>query len=150
MPDYSILTGITIEDLPVGLWLKELNKRIVEFVGRDARNLQIGHSYFMEKGVTIKDFDKFRKIIQEDVIPLIEEYCYGDYMTISKIIGSGFVDTSRQEINQDLFKSLNKAELISALLEPKPEIATSLSVQVDEAEEEQPLESDVITGEEKS
>jgi 5-methylcytosine-specific restriction protein B len=150
MPDYSIFTGITIEDLPLGLWLKELNQRIVEFVGRDARNLQIGHSYFMEKGAPIKDFDKFRKIIQEDVIPLIEEYCYGDYMTISKIIGSSFVNTNRQEINQDLFKSVNKADLISALLEPKPEIATSSSVQVDQIEEELDLESDDIVGEQKS
>ncbi|TCT14545.1 5-methylcytosine-specific restriction protein B [Natranaerovirga pectinivora] len=150
MPDYSIFTGITIEDLPVGLWLKELNKRIVEFVGRDARNLQIGHSYFMEKGVAIKDFDKFRKIVQEDVIPLIEEYCYGDYMTISKIIGSSFVDTNRQEINQDLFKSVNKADLIPALLEPNPEIATSSSVQVEDLEEEQLLESEDIIGEQKS
>jgi len=37
----------------LGLWLKELNSRIVEYVGRDARNLQIGHSYFMEKGLPI-------------------------------------------------------------------------------------------------
>ena len=150
MPDYSLLSAITIENLPVGLWLSELNRRIVEHVGRDARNLQIGHSYFMEKGIPIKDFDKLRKVIQEDVIPLIEEYCYGDYITISKIIGSSFVDTSKQEINHDLFKTTNKADLISALLEPKPEIATSSSVQVDEAEEEQILENDDTPGEQKS
>lgn len=60
----------------------KLNKRIVEHIGRDARNLQIGHSYFMEKGIPIKDFDKLRKIVQEDVIPLIEEYCYSDYITL--------------------------------------------------------------------
>ena len=44
MPDYNILSGTTIENLPIGLWLSELNGRIVEYVGRDARNLQIGHA----------------------------------------------------------------------------------------------------------
>ncbi|QGT99477.1 ATPase AAA [Candidatus Syntrophocurvum alkaliphilum] len=136
MPDYSLLSEITIENLPMGLWLSELNKRVVEHVGRDARNLQIGHSYFMEKDHPIKDFDKLRKVIQEDVIPLIEEYCYGDYHTISKIIGSRFVNTSTQEINHDLFKFTNKSELISALLEPKPEIATSSSVKQEENDED--------------
>jgi len=149
MPDYSLLSEITIENLPVGLWLKELNSRIVEYVGRDARNLQIGHSYFMEKGQPIKEFDKLRKIIQEDVIPLIEEYCYGDYLTIAKIIGSSFVDTAKQEINHELFKPANKADLISALLEPKPEIATSSSVQ-HEADEDNSLGNDDPSGEMES
>jgi len=150
MPDYSLLSAITIENLPVGLWLSELNRRIVEHVGRDARNLQIGHSYFMEKGIPIKGFDRLRKVIQEDVIPLIEEYCYGDYRTISKIIGSSFVDTSKQEINHELFKTANKADLISALLEPKPEIATSSSVQPAENEDDQGLENEESFGEQGS
>lgn len=138
MPDYSLLSEITIENLPMGLWLSELNKRIVECVGRDARNLQIGHSYFMEKGTPIKDFDKLSRVIQEDVIPLIEEYCYGDYLTLSKIIGRRFVNSSTQEINCELFKTSNKGDFIAALLEPKPEIATSSSVKPEENEEEGP------------
>jgi 5-methylcytosine-specific restriction protein B len=125
MPDYSLLLNVTIEDLPVGLWLSELNKRIVEHAGRDARNLQIGHSFFMEKGEPIKDFDQLRRVIEEDVIPLIEEYCYGDYIAISKIIGSNFVDKEKQEINRELFNTGRESDLINALLEPTPEIATS-------------------------
>lgn len=146
MPDYSLLSGITIENLPIGLWLSELNGRIVEHVGRDARNLQIGHSYFMEKGIPIKDFEKLCRVIHEDIIPLIEEYCYGDYLTISKIIGSRFVDTIKQEINQDLFNTGNKADLISALLEPKPEIATSSSIQLEENENEQSQDTEETDG----
>ena len=150
MPDYSILSSITIESIPIGLWLLELNKRIIEYVGRDARNLQIGHSYFMEKGVPIKDFDKLRKVIQEDIIPLIEEYCYGDYITISKIIGSSFINITKQEINQDLFKAANKADLISALLETEPEIVTSSNVQIDENDEGQILKNDDISGDQQA
>ncbi len=149
MPDYSLLSSITVENLPLGLWLSELNKRIVEHVGRDARNLQIGHSLFMEKGAPIKNFDKLCKVIEEDIIPLIEEYCYGDYITISKIIGSSFVDTAKQEINHELFETGNKPDLISALLEPKPEIATSSSVNPDDNEEEQELENEEANGEQQ-
>lgn len=149
MPDYGLLSSVTIEGLPMGLWLKDLNRRIVEFVGRDARNLQIGHSYFMENGKPVKDFDKLRKIIHEDVIPLIEEYCYGDYITISKIIGNSFVDVSKQEINHDLFNTANKADLIAALLETSPDLATSSSVQPVETDEEEELDIDDAAGEHK-
>lgn len=147
MPDYSLLLNVTIEDLPVGLWLSELNKRIVEHAGRDARNLQIGHSFFMEKGEPIKDFDQLRRVIEEDVIPLIEEYCYGDYIAISKIIGSNFVDKEKQEINRELFNTGRESDLINALLEPTPEIATSSSVKPADSEEEQELENVEIDGE---
>jgi GTPase subunit of restriction endonuclease len=139
MPDYNILSGTTIENLPIGLWLSELNGRIVEYVGRDARNLQIGHAYFMEKGMPIKDFDKLRKVIQEDIIPLLEEYCYGEYNTIAKIIGSSFVNVEKQEINYELFETVNKSDLISALLEPNTEIATALSVQTNIIEEKKEM-----------
>jgi 5-methylcytosine-specific restriction protein B len=150
MPDYSLLLNVTIEDLPVGLWLSELNKRIVEHAGRDARNLQIGHSFFMEKGEPIKDFDQLRRVIEEDVIPLIEEYCYGDYIAISKIIGSNFVDKEKQEINRELFNMFNtgrESDLINTLLAPTPEIATSSSVKPADSEEEQELENVEVDGE---
>jgi 5-methylcytosine-specific restriction protein B len=138
MPDYNLLSAVSIEGLPVGLWLKELNWRIVELIGRDSRNLQIGHSYFMENGTPIRDFDRLRKVIQEDVIPLIEEYCYGDYDIIAKIIGNSLVDAKKQIINHELLNSADTAELIAALLEKSPELATSSksneSVNEDETE----------------
>lgn len=146
MPDYSILAAVTIENLPLGLWLSELNRRIIENVGRDARNLQIGHSYFMDKGMPIKDFDKLRKVIEEDIIPLLEEYCYGDYLTIVKIIGSSFVDTTKQEINHKLFRTANKSDLIAALMELSPEIATSSVIQQTADEEEQGVEEEDADG----
>ena len=37
-------------DIPLGPWLEALNRRICEHVGRDARNLQVGHSFLLEEG----------------------------------------------------------------------------------------------------
>ena len=141
MPNTELLRDLVIEGLPLALWLRELNRRICDKVGRDARNLQIGHSYFMEDGKVITDFYKFSKVIQEDIIPLIEEYCYNDYKTIAEIIGKGLVDEENKVIKHELFEPSRKSELISALIEPCPDIASSRIAQIDEQIENDDLES---------
>ncbi|SHE34450.1 5-methylcytosine-specific restriction enzyme B [Marinitoga hydrogenitolerans DSM 16785] len=122
MPDYSIFSGFMIENLPLDKWLKSLNEKIIACLGKDARNLQIGHSYFMENGKPIKDFEKFKRVIQEDIIPLIEEYCYEDYEIIKKILGSSFIDIKNQSINYKFLEEASKEEFIDALVENSKEL----------------------------
>lgn len=141
MSNTELLGDVVIEGLPLALWLRELNRRICDKVGRDARNLQIGHSYLMENGKVITDFYRFSKVIQEDVIPLIEEYCYNDYKTIAEIIGKGLVDEENRVIKHELFEPSRKSELISALIQPCPDIASSHIAQTDEQTENDDLES---------
>lgn len=45
-------------------------KKIIENLGREARNLQIGYAYFLENGKPIRNIHKFRDIVREDIIPL--------------------------------------------------------------------------------
>jgi 5-methylcytosine-specific restriction enzyme B len=125
MPDINILGDAMVGGIPLGAWLQALNERICECVGRDARNLQIGHSYLLEKGRPVGDFATFTKILQEDILPLLEEYCYEDYVTLEKILGPGMVDSKQQHIRQELFDQTNRDLLIQALLAPAPEITTS-------------------------
>lgn len=120
MPDYTLLEGAEISGLPLDGWLKELNARILDNLGKDARNLQIGHSYFLEGGKPITESEKFKHIIKEDIIPLIEEYCYGDYSVISRILGDGIVDIKNQIIKSELFNTTDISNLIAALLSPSP------------------------------
>jgi len=49
----------------------ELNKKITENLGED---YQIGHSYFMK----IEDEDDLDFVLEYKIIPLLEEYYYGD------------------------------------------------------------------------
>ncbi|MEF2115277.1 hypothetical protein, partial [Clostridium frigoriphilum] len=49
MMNYVLFDKAVFERLLLNKWLKELNARICECIGTDARNLQIGHSYFLEK-----------------------------------------------------------------------------------------------------
>lgn len=125
MPDSSVLGDAVLNGIPLGPWLDSLNKRICESVGRDARNLQIGHSYLLEGGRPVSSFSKLSKLVQEEIIPLLEEYCYEDYSSLEKILGKSLVDINNQVIRHELFEANKKDELIQALLEPCPDISTT-------------------------
>ena len=45
-------------------------------MGKDARNLQIGHSYLFYRGKPIMDMATFKRSLQSEILPLLEEYCY--------------------------------------------------------------------------
>ncbi|MCA9042606.1 MAG: AAA family ATPase, partial [Planctomycetaceae bacterium] len=92
MPDKSVLGATVVSGIPLGNWLYALNQRIREYIGRDARNLQIGHAYLLENGQAVNDFAKFARIVQDDIVPLLEEYCYEDHDTLEKILGPALVD----------------------------------------------------------
>ena len=125
MPDIGILGDAMVGGIPLGPWLKALNERICEYVGRDARNLQLGHSYLLEKGRPVGDFATFAKMLREDILPLLEEYCYEDYTTLEKILGSSLIDGQKQQVRQELFDSSNRNLLVQALLAPTPDMITS-------------------------
>lgn len=125
MPDGKVLKDSSVSGIPLRAWFDALNTRIREHVGRDARNLQIGHSYLMQGGSTLKDLASFKRAIRDDIIPLLEEYCYEDYTTLATILGDQLVDSLEQRICSDLFDDGQESDLIQALLAPCPEISTS-------------------------
>ena len=128
MPDISVFEDTVLNGIPLGAWLEALNYRILESIGRDARNLQIGHAYLLENGQPITDFARFVRVFREDIIPLLEEYCYEDYDALEKILGKGLIDREKQKIHHELFDENRKDDLIQALLEPAPEITTSPAI----------------------
>jgi 5-methylcytosine-specific restriction enzyme B len=133
MPDISLLDPVVVGGIPLGPWLDALNDRICEHIGRDARNLRIGHSYLMEQDQPVCDFGRFAEILREDVIPLLEEYCYEDYSTLKKILGESLVDENRQTIRHELFSPQCRQELLQALLAPCSQIAACAQVVAAEA-----------------
>lgn len=139
MPDIAVLGAASAGgSIPLGLWLAALNDRLRVHLGRDARNLQIGHAYLLENGHPVTDFARFVQILSEDIVPLLEEYCYEDYSALAQILGSGLVDEAGQRIRQELFSPGKRAELVQALLEPAPDIVTASSA-TDAAEEPEEL-----------
>lgn len=125
MPDSAVVKDSTVGGIALRAWLDEVNKRIRENVGRDARNLQIGHSYLMLAGSPLKDMASLRRAIRDDIIPLLEEYCYEDYTTLAAILGEKIVDVAAQRIRSELFDDGQEDVLTQALLAPFAEMSTS-------------------------
>lgn len=71
--------GIILKDI-----LVLINERIEALLDRDHL---IGHSYFMN----VKDSVELRTVFKNKIIPLLQEYFYGDYGKIGLVLGEGFV-----------------------------------------------------------
>ena len=148
MPNPALLgDAVVANSIPLGGWLAALNDRIREQIGRDARNLQVGHSYLMKGGQPIVDFAEFVRVLAEDIIPLLEEYCYEDYAALTRILGRALVDESRQRIRYELLEPSRREELLEAVLEPSPELGTLQEMVVrTQEDDEEPEEEDKDDG----
>jgi 5-methylcytosine-specific restriction enzyme B len=91
MPDSALLAGRKAGGLLLGAWLDALNTRLRRHLKRDARNLQIGHAYLMPPQ-PITSVAEFARVLRDDIIPLLEEYCYDDFTTLRDILGGELVD----------------------------------------------------------
>jgi len=147
MPDSSLLGKTAVEGISLGPWLDAVNAKICDHVGRDARNLQIGHSYLMEGEKAVSELSKLSHIVREDIIPLLEEYCYEDYAALANILGKGLVDEAAQRIRHELFGPGREDDLVQALLSHFPEVSTSSKTVASEAEQ---VEEEVEEGEEEA
>jgi len=83
MPDSSILKT-NIEGINVRKILTLINDRITTLIDRDH---SIGHSYFIH-ATTVKEL---KLVFKDKIIPLLQEYFYGDYGKIGLVLGEGFV-----------------------------------------------------------
>ncbi|WP_219035192.1 McrB family protein [Empedobacter falsenii] len=85
MPPKYDLEGLQQElfGFKAGEILKTINQRIEKLLDRDH---QIGHAYFIKKNETTI-IDSFYK----NIIPLLQEYFFGDYGKIGLVLGKGFI-----------------------------------------------------------
>ena len=74
-----------IADFRVSDLLETINGRIEKLIDRDHR---IGHSYFLG----LESSDDLMKLFKHKVIPLLQEYFYGNYEKMGLVLGSGFID----------------------------------------------------------
>ncbi len=147
MPDTSALGNAAIKGLPLGRWLTELNSRILKHVKRDARNLQVGHSYLMHKDGPITDLHRLVQAVRDDLIPLLQEYCYEDYDALEKILGSSLVQRDKRRIDDSLFRPGREEDLIKALLAPTPDLETTIAATT---AQEEPTDEDEDEDEDES
>ena len=77
-------SGGEIGNIDLVLMLETINQRIEKLVDKDHC---IGHAYFMEAN-SLKDL---RAVFENKVIPLLEEYFFGDLGKIGLVLGNAFV-----------------------------------------------------------
>jgi len=150
LPDSVPLAGVVVGGLPLGPWLDELNRRIIQHAGRDARHLQVGHSYLLPGGAAVRDVSRFVEIMRDDIVPLLEEYCYEDFEALERILGPTLIQKARQRIDSSFFELARHGDLIQALLSAFENItATKQAVDADAAQavgdEDVDAEEDVST-----
>jgi 5-methylcytosine-specific restriction protein B len=114
MPDSNLLAGRKAGGLLLGAWLDALNTRLRLRLKRDARNLQIGHAYLMPLQ-PITSLAEFSRVLRDDIIPLLEEYCYDDFGLLRDILGGELVDVESGRIREDIFGPNREGDLIQAV-----------------------------------
>ncbi len=85
MPDHSVIQEESVGAIKLSEVLKIINQRIELLRDRDHT---IGHSYF----VGVNTEDKLANAFNNKIVPLLQEYFYGDYGKIGLVLGSGFVE----------------------------------------------------------
>lgn len=93
---------IQFEGVNLEVLLKTINRRIEKLLDRDHL---IGHSYLIHS----YSWSDLEKSLYENIIPLLQEYFYGDYAKIGAILGEGFV--GKQDDNLIEFASGFDAEM---------------------------------------
>ncbi|MEY3498401.1 MAG: 5-methylcytosine-specific restriction enzyme [Bacteroidota bacterium] len=100
MPPKPELLNTTDELKNAGIDLEELltimNNRIEKLIDRDHR---IGHSYF----INVKNFEQLKSTFHNKIIPLLQEYFFGDHGKIGLVLGKGFVSETVNSIDDDFF-----------------------------------------------
>lgn len=85
LKDKHTTSGVIESDIDLIKLLEKINERIELLINKDHK---IGHSYFLK----VSSLKGLKKVFTDKVIPLLEEYFYGDYGKIGLVLGSRFVE----------------------------------------------------------
>ncbi|MBN1887479.1 MAG: EVE domain-containing protein [Thermoflexales bacterium] len=110
MPDVDQLHGAMVSTLALDDFLAALNRRIAATEGREK---QIGHAYLLDDGQPISEPSEFARRFRQEILPLLQEYCYDDYAALASYLGDTLVDSQAQTLNAEVLNDPDR--LIEAL-----------------------------------
>lgn len=86
-----ICEGINLEKL-----LSSINNRIEKLLDKD---YCIGHSYFMNIQNQKDPLEELKLIFSNRILPLLQEYFYGDWGKIMLVLGKGFIEKKIESVS---------------------------------------------------
>ena len=92
-PNNGVINNVQITINLINL-LDTVNVRLEKLLDK---NHKIGHSYFL----SLQTLDELRQCFQLKIIPLLQEYFFGDFAKIGLVIGEGFVEAV--DLNNNIF-----------------------------------------------
>lgn len=101
-----------IDEINLVVLLQTINKRLEILLDKDH---QIGHSYFL----CVANLEELKKAFQNKIIPLLQEYFFGDYGKIGLVLGNGFVTVSnykQEKLFADFSKEYDATEFAEKLI----------------------------------
>ncbi|EGK8008564.1 AAA domain-containing protein [Campylobacter lari] len=98
MPDVEELEKSKYKDVNLKKLLEAINTRIEYLLDREKT---IGHAFF----IGIDNLEKLKKVFQNKIIPLLQEYFYNDYALIDAVLNeNGMLE--KQDTNNDYLKNM--------------------------------------------
>lgn len=93
--DEAEFTGVNLKKL-----LSIINQRIEKLLNKD---YLVGHSFFIH----VSSMEELLEAFQNKIIPLLQEYFYGDFGKIGLVLGMGFVREKSTLKAEELFASFD-------------------------------------------
>lgn len=109
------LNGIDLEgaeDIDLVQMLEIINKRIELLIDKDH---QIGHSFF----INLQSIDELKSVFKNKIIPLLEEYFFGDFGKIGLVLGERFITVKNGNENKGVLAKFEAYDDVSFLTEKK-------------------------------
>lgn len=88
LPPKPALLNFEIEGVRVDALLATINRRIEKLRDRDHA---LGHAYFMSLKDADATLDDLKAVFRDSILPLLQEYFFGDFGRIGLILGPKFV-----------------------------------------------------------
>ncbi|OXA82851.1 hypothetical protein B0A56_03850 [Flavobacterium columnare NBRC 100251 = ATCC 23463] len=109
------LVDVTLEDaeeIDLEQLLYKINQRIELLIDKDH---QIGHSFF----INLKDLNGLRTAFKNKIIPLLEEYFFGDFGKIGLVLGENFISVKNENNNSGILAKFSAYEEVDFITEKK-------------------------------
>lgn len=109
------LVDVTIEDaeeIDLEQLLDKINQRIELLIDKDH---QIGHSFF----INLKDLNGLKTAFKNKIIPLLEEYFFGDFGKIGLVLGENFISVKNENNNSGILAKFSAYEEVDFITEKK-------------------------------